>query len=96
MKFVFYNQCELCADTMIDILESERIPYQVTARYGLYDITINSTFEQWLFVQHVAVKRLKPYVIAEKSYRILTLYVTEPTTLKQKIKKILHRWISKI
>ena len=96
MKFVFYNQCELCADTMIDILESEKIPYRITARYGLYDITINSTFEQWLFVQHVAVKRLKPYVIAEKAYRIPTEYVTSPPTFKQKVKKILHRLISKI
>ena len=92
MKFVFYNQCELCADTMIDILESEKIPYRVTSRYGLYDITINSTYEQWLFVQHIVVKKLKPYVVAEKAYA----YVIEPPTLKQKIKKILHHWLSKM
>lgn len=76
MRFVFYDQCELCADTICDILQSERIPYKVKSKrlsmFGqiLYDISIDTTFEYWLFVQKIAVDKLMPYFKAEKSYAL--------------------------
>lgn len=77
MKFVFFNQCELCADTIIDILKSENIPYRIkSSKVGifdsttLYNITIDTTFEHWLFVQKIAVDKLTPYMRAEKSWAL--------------------------
>lgn len=76
MKFVFYNQCELCTDTIIDILKSENISYRLeTKQQGLfsqtlYDITIDTSYEHWLFVQKIAVDKLTPYMKAEKSFAL--------------------------
>ena len=36
----------------------------------LYDITIDTSFEHWLFVQKIAVDKLTPYMRAEKSYAL--------------------------
>ena len=76
MKFVFYDQCELCANTITDILDFENIPYKLESKrfslFGqiLYDITIDTTFEHWLFIQKLAVDKLTPYMKAEKSYAL--------------------------
>lgn len=86
MKFVFFDQCELCADTIIDILQSEGISYKVKSYdrrpFGqiLYDITIDTSFEHWLFVQKIAVDKLTPYMRAEKSY-MLPSYSPKTKTL---------------
>jgi len=76
MKFVFYDQCELCADTIMDILKSEGIPYKLESKYKgmfdnvVYDITIDTTYEYWLFIQKIAVDKLTPYMRAEKSFML--------------------------
>ena len=86
MKFVFFDQCELCTDTIIDILQTERIPYKVKSKrlsmFGqiLYDITIDTDLQHWLFVQKIAVDKLTPYMRAEKSY-MLPSYSKETKTL---------------
>lgn len=76
MKFVFYNQCELCADTICEILKSENIPYRVKSQNNgffsipIYDISIDTDLEHWLFVQKIAIDKLTPYMRAEKSYML--------------------------
>lgn len=86
MKFVFYDQCELCADTICNILQTERIPYKVKSKrlsmFGqiLYDISIDTDLEHWLFVQKIAVDKLTPYMRAEKSY-MLPSYSKDTKTL---------------
>jgi hypothetical protein len=76
VKFVFYNQCELCADTITDILKSERIPYKLESKQEnvfsqiLYDITIDTSYEYWIFIQKIAVDKLTPYMRAEKSFAL--------------------------
>ena len=86
MKFVFFDQCELCADTITNILETERIPYKLESKQRtpfdqvLYDISIDTTFEHWLFVQKIAVDKLMPYMKAEKSY-MLPSYNSKAKTL---------------
>ena len=76
MKFVFFDQCELCTDKIIDILQSEQIPYKLESKHKypfgqvLYDIIIDTTYEHWIFVQKIAIDKLTPYMIAEKSYAL--------------------------
>ena len=36
----------------------------------LYDITIDTDLQHWLFVQKIAVDKLMPYFKAEKSYTL--------------------------
>ena len=76
MKFVFFDQCELCTDKITEILKSENISYKLESKkhnmFGqmLYDITIDTTFEHWLFIQKIAIDKLTPYMQAEKSYML--------------------------
>lgn len=46
----------------------------------LYDISIDTDLEHWLFVQKIAVDKLTPYMRAEKSY-MLPSYSKDTKTL---------------
>ena len=75
MKFVFYNQTEFSSSKILDILDSENVRYKLESNkvnpfYNIYiyNITIDVTYEKFLFLQMLVNKALTPYVTAMKSY----------------------------
>lgn len=92
MKFVFTNKGNFETDIITDILKSENIRYQIKSTSPFHnDISIDTSYEHFLFVKGLANKKLEPYVKAEISYalpefnlnRFITVIVEEKTPIQE-------------
>ena len=96
MKFVFTNKGNFETDIITDILKSENIRYQIKSTSPFHnDISIDTSYEHFLFVKQLYEKKITPYINAEINYalpdyerRKFVTVIVEPNTSVATIDKI--------
>ena len=75
MKLTFPNKTEFETDIILDILNKRGIKYKYkrlcsTFAGDIYDINVEMNYEDFINVNEIVKEKIKPYIIATKSFAL--------------------------